>query len=755
MLETKLEYSVNQLINNHDPQKKQLYLDEVGKLLLNISYFKKYMQTYPDLGPLTYTNLINNLKFKKYKQKTIIWDYNDTVDGVYIIISGEIKIYKQPDKTYLKRCKNIQKREKAEKDEYIINKSKNINTSFVEKFGKTNKNQVSRATQYSINLIPRRSKIFCSNIPQPTKIIKKKRKKKLRKSLTAEFTSELNLDIPQHQNISNNELQITMTDKNYLFREPQESRRLDYIETFGKMIGEDALLQELTHRKYACETSNDCILAFLSAKNYHIFFDRINNSKKGNMILFLYKVNYFNNKNDFLHRLCKAIRIKNYKNGTVIYNKNNPFISMYIIKKGTVSINITKETKYKSDLDSDLVLKTQRIKRKNKSYNDLDKIKIKESLNHFTNDRNFELKGEYSEKKVYTIVNYEKGEIFGNLEYFWNSKHYLFTAKCITDVELYEIDIQVFKKIQKPYNIEFFLEKTKQQIKYFLKRITEINSVHTKNDDDQNKSRNKFMKIFYQRNPISSSKIAEKYINNGKNFFPIKLRYQRKKFKNTKISPFYLYEYVSALNNKNNNKSQKTKNLFITNNLDFTKLFNGKSTQKNSFLNFENEEKNIKNNTKIFENIKEPKIKSHKKSFSAHKIVNNNIKPDDRFRGKSISFNSNYQIFKIEKKYKHIEAQKKIHIDKEDNNTTKQKNDMRQSLNVLNLKYFLKKENPSQLIKNFINVYQKVQKDNFENQQRKMKEKRTRIEKKRVISSAIAFNGYRVYLQKNKKFKLK
>ena len=185
MLETKLEYSVNQLINNHDPQKKQLYLDEVGKLLLNISYFKKYMHTYPDLGPLTYTNLINNLKFKKYKQKTIIWDYNDTVDGVYIIISGEIKIYKQPDKTYLKRCKNIQKREKAEKDEYIINKSKNINTSFVEKFGKTNKNQVSRATQYSINLIPRRSKIFCSNIPQPTKIIKKKRKKKTKKKFNS------------------------------------------------------------------------------------------------------------------------------------------------------------------------------------------------------------------------------------------------------------------------------------------------------------------------------------------------------------------------------------------------------------------------------------------------------------------------------------------------------------------------------------------------------------------------------------------
>ena len=58
MLETKLEYSVNQLINNHDLQKKQLYLDEVGKLLLNTSYFRKYMQTYPDLGPFILYKLL-------------------------------------------------------------------------------------------------------------------------------------------------------------------------------------------------------------------------------------------------------------------------------------------------------------------------------------------------------------------------------------------------------------------------------------------------------------------------------------------------------------------------------------------------------------------------------------------------------------------------------------------------------------------------------------------------------------------------
>ena len=48
-----------------------------------------FMKNYPELGPLIYPNLVKSLSFKKYKEKTIIWDYNDPVDGVYIILSGE------------------------------------------------------------------------------------------------------------------------------------------------------------------------------------------------------------------------------------------------------------------------------------------------------------------------------------------------------------------------------------------------------------------------------------------------------------------------------------------------------------------------------------------------------------------------------------------------------------------------------------------------------------------------------------------
>ena len=63
MLEAKLELAANELINNNNPRKFQLYLENVGELLLNIPYFKKFMEAYSDLGPLTYINLLNHLNF--------------------------------------------------------------------------------------------------------------------------------------------------------------------------------------------------------------------------------------------------------------------------------------------------------------------------------------------------------------------------------------------------------------------------------------------------------------------------------------------------------------------------------------------------------------------------------------------------------------------------------------------------------------------------------------------------------------------
>ena len=224
MVETKLEFAVNELINNINPKEKQFHLEKVGELLLNLSYFKTFMETNPDLGRLKYINILKQLSFKKYKPKTIIWDYNDKVDGVYFIISGEVKIYKQPDKSSLIRCKNIQKR--ITSPEYEEKNIKKFNrASIFETFMNTSKSPSFKLL--SQNLFQKRDTLIDANIFQSkkTKLIKKNKNQKIRKYKTASFTSNFNLNINNHNNISTNEKEITLTEKNYIFREPQELRK--------------------------------------------------------------------------------------------------------------------------------------------------------------------------------------------------------------------------------------------------------------------------------------------------------------------------------------------------------------------------------------------------------------------------------------------------------------------------------------------------------------------------------------------------
>ena len=382
-----------------------------------------------------------------------------------------------------------------------------------------------------------------SFLKKPT--FSKMQKSKLKRSsscICLNTCIKLELDI-KDLNYNNNELkeygvEISLTEKNYIFRELLQHREIDYIETFGKMIGEDSLIQNLQNRLYGAETLTKCILGFLTSNDYHILFDKINSINKANIISFLYNVNYFNNKNNFVHKLYRGIKTVLFSKGKYIYMQNEPFRNMFIIKKGNVNINIIKVIKVEADINLDLILG-----KKIKIINHINDIK---QIEHFTCDRIFELRGEYYEKKIYTIVNYGEGEILGNLEHFGKIPNYICSAQCISNVELYEIDINLYKKIESNENIEFLSKKTKKQLEFFKKRIKEINLIHKKNNKEYYIGKNKFMKAYYHHNPALPLKEKEKeYINDSKNPFPIKIKLKKKKLKNTKISPFSSQDFES------------------------------------------------------------------------------------------------------------------------------------------------------------------------------------------------------------------
>ena len=740
MLEAKLELAVNELINNYNPRKKQILLHSIGEILLNISYFKMFMKNYPELGPLIYPNLVKSLSFKKYKEKTIIWDYNDPVDGVYIILSGEVKIFKQPNKINLIRCKKMKKN--------IEISTQNINNNAViQKIlsKKTNNIPLVEFHKFPIHLLKTRSKVNGVDLYKRKKLFlnKKNKLKKFQNCPSAKYLNILSLDMNEYKNISIKEQQVSLTDKNYIYKEPQESRKLDYIEHFGQMIGEDALLRDLKNRNYACETSNKCVLAFLSEKNYHIFFDSINNTNREKIISFLYQLNYFNNKNDFIHKLSKLISIKRFKKGNFIYEKNMPFLNMYILKSGKVSINMTKTSKYKSNLDAELIINSYKDLKKNNSLNDIHKIKEDKHFKHFTIDKKFMLNGEYNEKKVFTLISYEKGEIFGNIEYYLNLKKYMFSVKCLTDVELYEIEVETFKKKLKPYNIEFFEQKTRHQIKFFSKRIKEIYLGLQKDDAQEYKTRNKFMRNYCYNHPLSSLKINEKYINNEKYPLPINVKYESKNFKKTKISPFFKYEVVNALEHFKNKNKKNLKNLFITNNIDFTNSFISNKFQKNCSLNYE-KKVNSKGELINLSNILKYKgnetkiIKNKRKNNISQKFIRQIKNLNQNKLKESNCYSSDSRFYNIKKRNK---------MNLENNKFYKKK----ESQKVFDLKYIQNQNKSVDFINKINSNIKKVQKENLEKKTQDPKEKKEIVKKKEKIDTFFSYKGYQNYLNMNKK----
>ena len=665
MFESQLEYTVSEIIKNRDEKQTQINLESLGDLLLKLPYFKMLMEKYPDLFPIMFINLLNHLTFVKYEPNSLLWEYNDPVSGVYIIITGEVKIFKPPKKEDLIRSKKTDKKDQFKENS---NKSKNIkffsnnykilserNKKF-KKIIKKNDSQLLSSRQSNLNYSSANKAYNGKKLEN--NIIKRSSSSQLIKPKTnsnkfSKIFTKNNINNISINNISNGinnndkdkmpkkeyANEISLTEKNFCYKEPLDGRIIDYIETFGQIIGEDCLIRNLNFYPYCAETLTKCYLGFISTKDYHLIFDRINSISKTNIISFLYHVNYFNNKNNFLHKLYRAIKIKIYKKGSYIFRQNDPFRTMFIIKNGNVDINVSKIEKIKSDINSDLVIGNNNIHSNKKTRN---KYKNRSNnmgeFEHFTNERFFEIKGEYYENKEYTVVNYGIGEILGNIEYYGNIRKYLYSALCLTNVEIYEIDINLYRRIESFENYEFLNKKTLEQLRFFKRRMTEINLIHNKNIYDDYTSRNKFMKIFYERHPPTPSVENSRYINKAKEPFPITIKMKNKKLNNTKLSPISSFEIQTPVKNNgtnfssiNNNFSSINNNFssdndinkkrtsflnpFITNNKNFTKMFSNDTInyKNNNRYNFESSNDLNKTTKSIFNLSIKKKHHSEKK----------------------------------------------------------------------------------------------------------------------------------------------
>ena len=106
-----------------DRNQRILQIQPLGNHIMNFPHFKKLFKEHPDsYNPLMFMNFLLRLSFHEYKPHKSIWEYNDIVSGIFIILVGEVKIYQPPNKNLL-----IKEQVNMDDNNIIENISSNIN----------------------------------------------------------------------------------------------------------------------------------------------------------------------------------------------------------------------------------------------------------------------------------------------------------------------------------------------------------------------------------------------------------------------------------------------------------------------------------------------------------------------------------------------------------------------------------------------------------------------------------------------------
>ena len=352
------------------------------------------------------------------------------------------------------------------------------------------------------------------------------------------------------------------------------------------------------------KTASRCLLGFLSNELYQKIFGKANLIEKTIISGFISRLNYFN-ESKYTKNLLNHITKKFYEKDSLIFSQDSPYKTFYVIFKGTINISLQLQKIIKCLVDTEFLLG-------NKSMTD-----------RFTCSRNHELKYNYKEKNNYNLFNYEEGEIIGGIEFMKNIDKYIYTARCLTNVEIIEFNIRDLSYLGKIRQNEKFKQKIKEQIKILEKRIKDINNNLKKNSISL--KQNKFVKTFLENHPFKETKKANKYLHNNL-FENNNINYKSIKFLKKKFRPF-------SVNLENYIKYSKTgKILFKESNITLksSKDINRRSISPNINL------KITRNNINKFQKNK-TEIQYQKKLTDKNIIINK----EDLKKNLSLNENAN------------------------------------------------------------------------------------------------------------------
>ena len=372
----------------------------------------------------------------------------------------------------------------------------------------------------------------------------------------------------------------------------------------GNSIGDECLKYNKKRIFFVSSAATKCVLGYLSKENYEKIFNKPNNIERSILTGYVISLRYFN-ESCFIKKIQNYMFKKFYEKESYIFTQNSSFNTFYIIYKGTINISLQLKRNVKCLIDEELLLGNNNTKNE-----------------RFTYSRNHEIKGDYTEDKNYNLINYEEGEIIGGIEFMKNIKKYLFTAKCISEVELIEFNLKEFRYINKIKQSENFKNKINEQLDFFEKRIKNINKINSNNTISK---QNKFLKTFLNNHSNKNDKKYKYLYNVFDN--TIKL-YKSKKFYNTNIRPISAdyknaIKYRKKINNHNQEKQKNNNSHILKYNKIKDKSKRAKSPdfivyniRKNNLLNFRKNSIDINQKQKYIQKSKILDIEKIKKNLS-------------------------------------------------------------------------------------------------------------------------------------------
>ena len=368
------------------------------------------------------------------------------------------------------------------------------------------------------------------------------------------------------------------------------------------------------------------------------------NAEDNLIFLYIKSLNLFGNMNNFMEKMKHYLKLKRYPKESYIFRQGDEFKTFYIIKKGNINISININKTIKSSLEQDLLMGNTNKK--------------------FINGRKQELNGYFVKNYIYNLVEMGKGDIIGDIEYYKEYSKYIYSAKCLSSVDLFEINLNKFKIFSDECgeNLLKFHEKINKKIKFFENRIKEINSAIKRNNEDT-LEKDKYTKIFLDNYTFKENNKNQKYINSlaspiGNN----QIRYNSKKMLNSSIG--YLRnnlneKFIDKIKNDKDKLKFSNAKSFLLSKRNRISFFDNKNKMKHFFINMDNKIK-FKSNKNLLRN------KSF--CFGEKNLLMKNL--DEKNKINKLNNNSHKKIYK-KIPIKEINKLKVINPNKLDNSLKK------------------------------------------------------------------------------------